>query len=165
MAPGRRPQHQQLRGPLVDAHNRILILVVAPLRREGVELQHAWRVQEILPPYWPVRVSLVSVPFARIVRPFVSVTRGETCSAGFFQTNAGCTYTVTLRVVPTVKPSAATQFAFTCAFSWKNPLRDQIRAESERRSDRVGVGKQIVVIPVARAARQTSSPCRFAGSG
>ena len=43
MAPGRRPQHQQLCGPLVDAHNRILILVVAPLCRKGVELHRAWR--------------------------------------------------------------------------------------------------------------------------
>src|ERR1017187_7196096 len=79
------------------------------------------RVQAVLPPYCPVRVSLVSVPLARIVRPFVSVTRGETCSAGFFQLNAGWTYTVTLRVVPTVNPSAATQFAFTCEFNWKIP--------------------------------------------
>src|SRR5580693_8670464 len=60
------------------------------------------------------------MPSDRIVRPLVSVTRGETCNFGFFQVNAGCTYTVMLRVVPVVNPSAATQFAFTCAFNWKN---------------------------------------------
>src|SRR5215475_2409690 len=84
------------------------------------------RVQATRPPYWPVKVLLVSVPSASSVLPCVKAMTGATCSDCFAHWIEGCSDKAMFLLSPSVNLSAATQLKLSEEFSWKMPLLVQL---------------------------------------